>query len=159
MISSIIIKQQSSYQTHWNDATEIVYDTQSRRLTKNPQKFQKSVIEASVAGDIDGDGDIDFITPKQLVSVIVLNNQSSWTQIPLPDTIVTTNATIADFKNNGEINLLANPQYEDGDPTTLDGDIGYRAISSAGLGSPNLSPLTLLLCQLIYFFQILTKTD
>tara|TARA_Y100000589_G_scaffold102625_1_gene96844 strand:- start:5508 stop:9815 length:4308 start_codon:yes stop_codon:yes gene_type:complete len=126
----------------WNDATEIVYDTQSRRLTKNPQKF-RNLSSASVAGDIDGDGDIDFITPKQLGSVIVLNNQSSWTQIPLPDTIVTTNATIADFKNNGEINLLTpNPQFEDGDPTTLDGDIGYRTISSAGLGSPNLSPLT-----------------
>ena len=126
----------------WNDATEIVYDFQSRRLTENPQKF-RNLSSDSVAGDIDGDGDIDFITPKQLGSVIVLNNQSSWTQIPLPDTIVTTNATIADFKNNGDISLLTpNPQYEDGDPTTLDGDIGHRTISSAGLGSPNLSPLT-----------------
>ena len=126
----------------WNDATEIVYDSQSRRLTENPQKF-RNISSDSIAGDIDGDGDIDFITPKQIGSVIVLNNQSSWTQIPLSDTIVTTNATIADFKNNGEISLLTpNPQYEDGDPSTLDGDIGYRTISSAGLGSPNPSPLT-----------------
>ncbi|MGB0173434.1 MAG: FG-GAP-like repeat-containing protein [Candidatus Poseidoniaceae archaeon] len=126
----------------WNDATEIVYDPQTRRLTENAQKF-RNLSSESVAGDIDGDGDIDFITPKQFGSVIVLNNQSTWTQIPLPDTIVTTNATIADFKNNGEISLLTpNPQYEDGDPTTLDGDIGYRAISPTGLGSPNLSPLT-----------------
>ena len=126
----------------WNDATEIVYDSQSRRLTENPQKF-RNLSSDSIAGDIDGDGDIDFITPKQIGSVIVLNNQSSWTQIPLSDTIVTTNATIADFKNNGEISLLTpNPQFEDGDPSTLDGDIGHRTISSAGLGSPNLSPLT-----------------
>ena len=65
----------------WNDATEIVYDPQSRRLTENPQKF-RNLSSDSVAGDIDGDGDIDFITPKQFGSVIVLNNQSTWTQSP-----------------------------------------------------------------------------
>jgi hypothetical protein len=65
----------------WNDATEIVYDSQSRRLTENPQKF-RNISSDSIAGDIDGDGDIDFITPNKSVQSSFLTINHHGTRFP-----------------------------------------------------------------------------
>lgn len=125
----------------WNDATEITYDAVTRQLNSNIQKFRNLTAE-SVAGDFDGDGDIDFLTPKQTESVIVVNNQSSWNQVVILDVLDTMNATVADHNNDGSISLFVpNAQFGDGNPSTIEGDIGFRSISATGLGSPSLSPL------------------
>ena len=126
----------------WNDATEITYDTQTSQLNNNIEKFRNLTLE-SVMGDLDDDGDIDFLTPKQTESVIVLNNGTGWEQVPMYHVLETINGTFADHDNDGSISLLTpNPQFGDGNPSTIEGDIGYRAVSSTGLGSPSLTPLT-----------------
>ena len=38
--------------------------------------------------------------------------------------------------------LHPNPQFGDGNPSTIEGNIGFRPITSTGLGSPSNSPLT-----------------
>ena len=126
----------------WNDATEITYDVQTSQLNSNIQKFRNLTAE-SVAGDFDGDGDIDFLTSKQTESVIIVNNQTSWNQVALLDVLDTMNATVADHNNDGNPSLFVpNSQFGDGNPSTIEGDIGFRSISATGLGMPSDSPLT-----------------
>ena len=125
----------------WNDATEITYDVQTSQLNSNIQKFRNLSVE-SVMGDLDGDGDIDFLTPKQTDSVIVLNNGTSWEQVPMLHVIDTLNGTFADHNNDGSTSFFVpNAQFGDGNPSTIEGDIGFRPISPTGLGSPSNSPL------------------
>ena len=94
-------------------------------------------------GDLDGDGDIDFLTPKETDSVIILNNGTGWEQVPMSHEIDTLNATFADHDNDGSISLITpTPQTGDGNPSTIEGDIGYRLISQTDLGTPSLTPLT-----------------
>ena len=125
-----------------DDATEIIYDVQTRQLVSNLYKF-RNLSSDSVAGDFDGDGDIDFLTQKQMGSVLVINNDTEWLQVPLTEIIQTQNASVADHDNDGFVSLFnPNPQFGDGVPTTIEGNIGLRPISSTALGSPSLSPLT-----------------
>ena len=126
----------------WNDATEITYDSVTRQLNANIQKFRNLTLD-SVAGDFDGDGDIDFLTTKETESVIIVNNQSSWNQVEILDVLDSMNATVADHNNDGNPSLFTpNAQFGDGNPSTIEGDIGFRSISATGLGSPSDSPLT-----------------
>ena len=125
-----------------NDATEITYDPQQRQLNANLNKF-RNLSSDSVPGDFDGDGDIDFLTPKQSGSVLVINNQTDWLQTPLLDVIQTMNASIADHDNDGVASLFTpNPQFGDGVSSTIEGNIGLRSVSTTALGSPSMSPLT-----------------
>ena len=125
-----------------NDATELTYDAVTKTLNPNINKF-RNLSEFSVPGDVDGDGDIDFITPKTMGSNILVNNGQTWTQVQTNDQINTDNATIADHNNDGNPSFfLPDPGFGDNNPATLDGDIGFRSISAAGVGVPTLTPLT-----------------
>lgn len=124
------------------DATEITYDAQSNTLNNNIQKFHNLSAE-SVGGDIDGDGDMDFITPTQFGSNILINNGTSWNQVSTWDYIFTDNATIADHNNDGNPSyFLPDPGIGDNNPATIEGDIGHRSISVTGFGTPAQNPLT-----------------
>ncbi|MAR47407.1 MAG: hypothetical protein CMA41_06370 [Euryarchaeota archaeon] len=126
----------------WNDATEITYDAVNGQLNSNIFKF-RNLTSASIPGDFDGDGDIDFLTAKQTESVIIVNNQTGWNQVEILDVLEPLNATVVDYSNDGTISLLTpNPQPGDGNPSTIEGDIGIRSISPTGLGTPSNSPLT-----------------
>ena len=125
-----------------NDATELTYDATTKTLNPNINKF-RNLSEFSVPGDVDGDGDIDFITPKTMGSNILVNNGQTWTQVQTYDQINTDNATIADHDNDGLPSFfLPDPGFGDNNPATLDGDIGFRSISAAGVGVPTPTPLT-----------------
>jgi len=67
-----------------DDATEITYDAVNKILNSNTNKF-RNLSEYSVKGDVDGDGDIDFITPKAMGSNILVNNGQIWTQVQTID--------------------------------------------------------------------------
>ena len=125
-----------------NDATELTYDAETKTLNANVYKF-RNLSEFSVPGDVDGDGDIDFITPKTMGSNILVNNGQTWTQVQTYDQINTDNATIADHDNDGLPSFfLPNPGSADNNPATLEGDIGFRSIGVSGVGTPTLNPLT-----------------
>ena len=125
-----------------NDATELTYDATTKTLNPNINKF-RNLSEFSVPGDVDGDGDIDFITPKAMGCNILVNNGQTWTQVQTYDQINTDNATIADHDNDGLPSFfLPDPGFGDNNPATLDGDIGFRSISAAGVGVPTPTPLT-----------------
>ena len=92
-------------------------------------------------GDFDNDGDI-ILDTQETESVIVLNNGTSWNQVPLFDVLETLNGTFADHDNDGSMSLLVpDPQFSDGNPSTIEGEID-SFITPTGLGSPSLSPLT-----------------
>ena len=125
-----------------NDATELTYDAVTKTLNPNINKF-RNLSEFSVPGDVDGDGDIDFITPKTMGSNILVNNGQTWTQVQTNDQINTDNATIADHNNDGNPSFfLPDPGFGDNNPATVEGDIGFRSIGVAGIGIPTLNPLT-----------------
>ena len=125
-----------------NDATELTYDAATKTLNPNINKF-RNLSEFSVPGDVDGDGDIDFITPKTMGSNILVNNGQTWTQVQTYDQINTDNATIADHNNDGNPSFfLPDPGFGDNNPATVEGDIGFRSIGVAGVGIPALNPLT-----------------
>lgn len=125
-----------------NDATELTYDAATKTLNPNINKF-RNLSEFSVPGDVDGDGDIDFITPKTMGSNILVNNGQTWTQVQTYDQINTDNASIADHNNDGNPSFfLPDPGFGDNNPATVEGDIGFRSIGVAGIGIPALNPLT-----------------
>ena len=125
-----------------DDATEITYDPQQRQLNSNTFKF-RNLSSDSVPGDFDGDGNIDFLTPKQTGAVLIINNGTGWSQTPLLDVLQTMNASVADHDNDGVASLFTpNPQFADGVSSTIEGNIGLRSISTTALGSPSMSPLT-----------------
>ena len=125
-----------------NDATEITYDAQTLTLNPNINKF-RGLSEFSVLGDVDGDGDTDFITPKNMGSDILVNNGQTWTQVNTNDQINTDNATIADHDNDGNPSFfLPDPGFGDNNPATVEGDIGFRSIGVSGIGIPTINPLT-----------------
>lgn len=124
-----------------NDATEITYDAQTLTLNPNINKF-RNLSQSSVPGDVDGDGDIDFITPKNMGSNILVNNGQTWTQVQTNDQINTDNATIADHDNDGNPSFfLPDPGFGDNNPATVEGDIGFRSIGVSGIGIPTINPL------------------
>ena len=125
-----------------NDATEIIYDAQTQTIKPPVNKF-RGLSEFSVPGDVDGDGDIDFITPKNMGSDILVNNGQTWTRVQTNVQIDTNNASIADHNNDGTASFfLPDPGFGDNNPATVDGDIGFRSIDVAGVGAPTLEPLT-----------------
>ena len=81
-----------------NDATEIIYDAQTQTIKPPVNKF-RGLSAFSVPGDVDGDGDIDFITPKNMGSDILVNNGQTWTRVQTNVQIDTNNASIADHNN------------------------------------------------------------
>ena len=125
-----------------NDATEIIYDAQTQTIKPPVNKF-RGLSAFSVPGDVDGDGDIDFITPKNMGSDILVNNGQTWTRVQTNVQIDTNNASIADHNNDGTASFfLPDPGFGDNNPATVDGDIGFRSIDVAGAGAPTLEPLT-----------------
>lgn len=125
-----------------NDATEIIYNAQTQTIKPPINKF-RGLSEFSVPGDVDGDGDIDFITPKNMGSDILVNNGQTWTRVQTNVQIDTNNASIADHNNDGTASFfLPDPGFGDNNPATVDGDIGFRSIDVAGVGAPTLEPLT-----------------
>tara|TARA_Y100000994_G_scaffold51536_1_gene40953 strand:+ start:492 stop:4802 length:4311 start_codon:yes stop_codon:yes gene_type:complete len=125
-----------------NDATELTYDAITKTLNPNINKF-RNLSALSVSGDVDGDGDTDFITPQTMGSNILLNNGQTWTQVQTNDQIFTDNATIADHDNDGLPSFfLPDPGFADNNPATLEGNIGFRSIGVSGVGIPTLNPLT-----------------
>ena len=81
--------------------------------------------------------------PKRWVCNILVNNGQTRTQVQTYDQINTDNATIADHDNDGLPSFfLPDPGFGDNNPATLDGDIGFRSISAAGVGVPTPTPLT-----------------
>ena len=55
----------------------------------------------------------------------------------------TMNGTIVDHDNDGSASFSRpNPQFGDGNPSTIEGNIGHRPVDASGLGFPSTSPLT-----------------
>ena len=96
----------------------------------------------SVGGDIDGDGDIDFISPYIGESSIHLNNGTGWIETKSNQVIETRNATIADHNNDGIASLFfPNPMVSDGNPATIEGVIQFNDFHNSGILATNPSPL------------------
>ena len=93
-----------------DDATLVYYDSQSKGLMSNMTQYMNMSSE-SVGGDIDGDGDIDFISPYIGESSIHLNNGTGWIETKSNQVIETRNATIADHNNDGIASFSSRIQW------------------------------------------------
>ena len=124
-----------------DDATLVYYDSQSKGLMSNMTQYRNMSSE-SVGGDIDGDGDIDFISPYIGESSIHLNNGTGWIETKSNQVIETRNATIADHNNDGIASLFfPNPMVSDGNPATIEGVIQFNDFHNSGILATNPSPL------------------
>ena len=124
-----------------NDVTLVYFDTTTKILMQNNTKY-RNITSQSVAGDIDNDGDVDFITPHQAGSYVLLNNGTGWVQSSSNQFVDTWNATIADHDKDGQVSFFSPvPMESDGNPATIEGGIQLSPLSSTGLGMANPSML------------------
>ena len=87
-----------------------------------------------IGGDIDQDGDIDFLSSTQLGVVIAENTGSTWTTTTVIASLNLVNGTIADYNGDGNLSLIA-PQFasSDGSSQTLEGNLTLYNITTTSI--------------------------
>jgi hypothetical protein len=102
----------------------------------------RNMSSESVGGDIDADGDIDFISSYMTETSIHLNNGTGWIETKSNQILETRNATIADHNNDGNASLFfPNPMISDGNLATIEGAIQFNDFNNSTILAMNPSPL------------------
>lgn len=89
--------------------------------------------------DLDGDGDIDIVGSNDQGYAFRINDGSGWDVNLTQNQISMINSTIADFDNDGDLDLMTPvPGFSDGTASTLEGNISLREINSSAISSPSM---------------------
>ena len=110
-------------------------------ITESPHHFD-GVGSQPITGDIDGDGDIDFIGTNQQGYTIALNTGLQWntTDVLATNELATAsaliNASVFDHDGDGTNSLIVpNPAATDGNAQSLEGNLTVYALNSTAIGS------------------------
>ena len=87
-----------------------------------------------IGGDIDQDGDIDFLSSTMQGYVLAENTGTTWTTTSVVSSLILTNASIADHNGDGNVSLLV-PQLTsgDGNSQTVEGNITLYNITTTSI--------------------------
>jgi hypothetical protein len=110
-------------------------------ITESPYSFD-GIGSQPIAGDIDSDGDIDFIGQNQQGYTIALNTGLQWntTDVLATSELATasalTNASVFDHDGDGVNSLIVpNPSTSDGYAQTIDGNLTVYSLNSTQIGN------------------------
>lgn len=104
-------------------------------ITENPNHFD-GIESQPIVGDVDGDGDLDFIGTNQQGYTIALNTGSQWNTTNVLSAVALTNASIFDHDGDGATSLIVpNPGASDGNSQTIDGNLTVFSVNSTEIGN------------------------
>lgn len=111
-------------------------------ITENPNHFD-GLGSQPIAGDVDGDGDIDFIGTNQQGYTIALNMGLQWNASnvlatnDLASASALNNASVFDHDGDGVNSLVVPyPGADDGNTQTIDGNLTAYLLNSTAIGNP-----------------------
>jgi len=104
-------------------------------ITENPNHFD-GIQSQPIVGDVDGDGDLDFIGTNQQGYTIALNTGLQWNTTNVLSAVALTNASIFDHDGDGVTSLVVpNPGASDGNSQTIDGNLTVYSLNSTEIGN------------------------
>ena len=104
-------------------------------ISENPNHFD-GLESDIIAGDIDGDGDIDFIGRSQLGYTVAQNDGSQWNTTDHLTTVQLNNASVFDHDGDGIASLIVPlAGSSDGSALTVEGNLTAYALNSTAVGA------------------------
>ena len=108
--------------------------TNGSGISENPNHFD-GLESDIIAGDIDGDGDIDFIGSNQLGYTVAQNDGSQWNTTDHLTTVQLNNASVFDHDGDGLASLVVPfGGSSDGSALTVEGNLTAYALNSTAVG-------------------------
>lgn len=104
-------------------------------ISENPNHFD-GLESDIIAGDIDGDGDIDFIGSNQMGYTVAQNDGSQWNTTDHLTTVQLNNASVFDHDGDGLASLVVPfGGSSDGSALTVEGNLTAYALNSTAVGA------------------------
>ena len=130
---SILVMDSTGYWTHW----QVISGALAGPLTTFDDISRDEILT-----DLDGDGDIDVLGSNNQGYAMRINDGSEWDLQSFQGMISFTNATVADYDNDGVLDLMTPiPGVSDGSSTTIEGNISLRQINSTNISTLSMTGL------------------
>ena len=132
--TSALVMDQTGHWTLWQDFSG---------MWGGPITRFDDIKQDEILTDLDGDGDIDLVGLNDQGYAFRINDGSKWDLTSFQSQIFMHNSTIADFDNDGDLDLMIPvPGTADGVTSTVEGNITLRDINASNISS-SISPLVL----------------
>ena len=130
---SILVMDSTGYWTHW----QVISGALAGPLTTFDDISRDEILT-----DLDGDGDIDVLGSSSQGYAMRINDGSEWDLQSFQGMISLINATVADYDNDGLLDLMTPiPGVSDGSSTTIEGNISLRQINSTNISTLSMTGL------------------
>lgn len=130
---SILVMDSTGYWTHWQVISGAI---------AGPLTTFDDISRDEILTDLDGDGDIDVLGSNNQGYAMRINDGSEWDLQSFQGMISFTNATVADYDNDGVLDLMTPiPGVSDGSSTTIEGNISLRQINSTNISTLSMTGL------------------
>lgn len=130
---SILVMDSTGHWTHW----QVISGALAGPLTTFDDISRDEILT-----DLDGDGDIDVLGSNSQGYAMRINDGSEWDLQSFQGMISLTNATVADYDNDGLLDLMTPiPGVSDGSSTTIEGNISLRHINSTNISTLSMTGL------------------
>ena len=130
---SILVMDSTGYWTHWQVISGAI---------AGPLTTFDDISRDEILTDLDGDGDIDVLGSSSQGYAMRINDGSEWDLQSFQGMISFTNATVADYDNDGVLDLMTPiPGVSDGSSTTIEGNISLRQINSTNISTLSMTGL------------------
>ena len=130
---SILVMDSTGHWTHW----QVISGALAGPLTTFDDISRDEILT-----DLDGDGDIDVLGSNNQGYAMRINDGSEWDLQSFQGMISFTNATVADYDNDGLLDVMTPiPGVSDGSSTTIEGNISLRQINSTNISTLSMTGL------------------
>ena len=130
---SILVMDSTGHWTHWQVISGAI---------AGPLTTFDDISRDEILTDLDGDGDIDVLGSNNQGYAMRINDGSEWDLQSFQGMISFTNATVADYDNDGVLDLMTPiPGVSDGSSTTIEGNISLRQINSTNISTLSMTGL------------------